>query len=251
MHHLHASLLLVIIFCTGGCASVQHAAIKGVKDPMTWGNLSAAALIAIADKDRVISDSLSKRTPLFNGQKKASDKSSDLRTATSIQSYVSALFVDDRNAKHPALVKLTRTVSQGLAAGAVAHLNDGLQKSFGRTRPNNEPDGFPSGHSARTFASLGFLRENYASSSLPTAFKYGLQVPAYLTAYGTAWARIEAKKHFPTDVLFGAAFGNFMSVFINELIKEKVNSIGGIHHFNVEFSSVGWQEMGLTVGFHY
>ena len=35
-------------------------------------------------------------------------------------------------------------------------------------------------------------------------------------AVGTAYARVEAKEHFPSDVLVGAALGHFIGVFANE-----------------------------------
>jgi hypothetical protein len=34
--------------------------------------------------------------------------------------------------------------------------------------------------------------------------------------YATAWARIEAGAHYPTDVLAGAALGNFVSLFVHD-----------------------------------
>ncbi len=34
--------------------------------------------------------------------------------------------------------------------------------------------------------------------------------------YATGWARIEAAKHYPSDILFGTALGNFMGAFIND-----------------------------------
>ena len=33
-------------------------------------------------------------------------------------------------------------------------------------------------------------------------------------ASGVAWARVEAGRHFPSDVLAGAALGNFITTFI-------------------------------------
>ena len=32
----------------------------------------------------------------------------------------------------------------------------------------------------------------------------------------TAWARIEAKKHYPSDVLAGMALGHFIGAFVND-----------------------------------
>ena len=34
-------------------------------------------------------------------------------------------------------------------------------------------------------------------------------------AVGTAWARVEGKVHFPSDILSGTAPGHFIAVFIN------------------------------------
>jgi len=35
-------------------------------------------------------------------------------------------------------------------------------------------------------------------------------------ASGTAWARVEAGVHYPSDVLAGAALGNFLTAFIHD-----------------------------------
>jgi len=35
-----------------------------------------------------------------------------------------------------------------------------------------------------------------------------------MVALGTGWARVEAQKHYPSDVLAGMALGNFMAAFI-------------------------------------
>jgi membrane-associated phospholipid phosphatase len=44
----------------------------------------------------------------------------------------------------------------------------------------------------------------------------GVKVANVLLSSGTAWARVEAKKHFPTDVLVGTAMGRFFTVFIHD-----------------------------------
>jgi membrane-associated phospholipid phosphatase len=36
------------------------------------------------------------------------------------------------------------------------------------------------------------------------------------TIFGTAWARVEAGAHYPSDVLFGMALGNFFARFATE-----------------------------------
>ena len=34
--------------------------------------------------------------------------------------------------------------------------------------------------------------------------------------YGAGWARVEAGAHYPSDVLFGAALGNFTARLLND-----------------------------------
>ena len=50
----------------------------------------------------------------------------------------------------------------------------------------------------------------------PEVSRTALQASMIGLTIGTAWARVEAKQHFPSDVLFGAALGNFFGAFMNE-----------------------------------
>jgi len=50
------------------------------------------------------------------------------------------------------------------------------------------------------------------SPALRTTFEIGAGT---ITA-GTAWARVEAGAHYPSDVLVGVALGNFFAAFFTE-----------------------------------
>jgi membrane-associated phospholipid phosphatase len=56
------------------------------------------------------------------------------------------------------------------------------------------------------------LRSIEMSPTLRTTFEIGAGA---ITA-GTAWARVEAGRHYPSDVLLGIALGNFMGAFFTE-----------------------------------
>ena len=43
-----------------------------------------------------------------------------------------------------------------------------------------------------------------------------MEVANILLATSVSWARVEAGKHFPSDVLAGAALGHFLSAFIHD-----------------------------------
>lgn len=96
-----------------------------------------------------------------------------------------------------------------LYAGGVS---GGLKFLFGRFRPESGADAhrfspfsghasFPSGHTTAVFAIMTPWLVYY-----PHPATYGLLV----LATGTATARIARNKHWPTDVLAGAALGVFM-----------------------------------------
>ena len=74
-----------------------------------------------------------------------------------------------------------------------------LKLGVNKQRPDMSNDNaFPSGHTATTFHSAGFIHRRYG-------FKYS--IPAYLLAGFTAASRIDSKKHDVLDVLAGAAIG--------------------------------------------
>ena len=73
-----------------------------------------------------------------------------------------------------------------------------IKTSVGRTRPDGTQYSFPSGHSSVTFATATVLQRDLG-------WKVG--VPAYGLATYVAASRIQDKRHFLSDVTFGAAIG--------------------------------------------
>lgn len=77
-------------------------------------------------------------------------------------------------------------------------LTAAVKTAVGRTRPDGTQYSFPSGHAAVTFASATVLQRNLG-------LKAG--IPAYAVATYVAASRIQEKRHFLSDVAFGAALG--------------------------------------------
>lgn len=77
-------------------------------------------------------------------------------------------------------------------------LTASIKMSVRRTRPDGTSYSFPSGHASVTFASATVLQRNFG-------WKVG--VPAYGVATYVAASRIQDKRHFLSDVAFGAAIG--------------------------------------------
>lgn len=83
-----------------------------------------------------------------------------------------------------------------LAATTVVTI--GLNELIDKQTPDGESGAFPSGHSAISFASAGFLQRRYG-------WEYG--VPAYLAASFVGWSRVDSDEHDTVDVIGGALVG--------------------------------------------
>ena len=77
-------------------------------------------------------------------------------------------------------------------------LTAGIKLSARRHRPDGDEFSFPSGHTSVTFATATVLQRNFG-------WKAG--VPAYALASYVAASRVQMKRHFLSDVAFGAAIG--------------------------------------------
>lgn len=89
--------------------------------------------------------------------------------------------------------------------GATAGVTYSVKMGVNRTRPNGADYSFPSGHTSASFSSAAYIHQRYG-------FKTGRF--AYLAAAFVGWTRIQAYKHYPSDVLAGAALGTLSSFLL-------------------------------------
>jgi len=94
-------------------------------------------------------------------------------------------------------------------------LTVGIKQGTRRARPEGSGYSFPSGHTSTAFASATVIQQHYG-------WKFGL--PAYAVASYVAASRVEMKKHYLSDVAFGAAIG---------IISGRTVTLGHEHRFMV------------------
>lgn len=125
--------------------------------------------------------------------------------------------------------KNRQLIKKGWAAVGTLAINtaitQGLKYSINRTRPyisypnlihtdviENDPS-FPSGHTSTAFATA-------ANLAIQFDHKWYVAVPAYAWATSVGYSRLYLGKHYPSDVLAGAAIG-IGAAYLNNWLQQK------------------------------
>ena len=198
-----------------GWDRIRTAAKKSAMSPHVWIPTGTALLLQIDHADERISDWAVENTPIF-GSNDHAEEASDLLLYSSIAFWgATALATPSGENWMPAKAK-------GIGIQSMAPLftlgsTELLKFMTDRTRPNGEDDkSFPSGHTSIVGATSMLAYRNTDDLLLPQWSKMTMKTGFILLPYATGWARIEAAKHYPSDILIGTALGNFFGAFIND-----------------------------------
>jgi membrane-associated phospholipid phosphatase len=201
-----------------GWGRVGQAARTAASAPETWGAAVGALAFQIGHADRNVAEWASKSTPVYGSQRNAGNMSDDLLMTAGAIWVVSGVAAPGGDTVEDWTINKAKgfgvEASTGiLTQGAVEY----LKSATDRTRPNGvDRESFPSGHSSGaalfgTLASKNIGTFGWSDSAM-IASRLGLGA---LTA-ATAWARVEANQHYPSDVLAGIAIGHFFGAFFTD-----------------------------------
>ncbi len=201
-----------------GTERLGTAAKDAALDPWTWVPAAGAAFLQIDDFDERISDWAVDRNRVFGSAEDAEEASDDLRD--SLFYAAAAVSVAANSGEDP--VDWTTSKLKGGAVGfaafqATANSVSVLKDLSKRSRPvgSNERS-FPSRHAAMAFGYYRWASNNLDATSMPEKLKLPTRVVLAGAAFANGWARIESGQHFPSDVLAGAALGNFLTSFVQD-----------------------------------
>jgi hypothetical protein len=188
---------------------LRQSAVGAFRDPQTWVPLAGAAVIGIGGWDDDISEWAVEKAPLFGND--AAEVSDRLRTFNAGAWLATAIL-----APSDSLESRSRGLLVQGAAVTIEHYSvKGLKSLTGRERPNGEDDeSMPSGHTSRASVGAALAAANLDYMAMPDWSRTTLRIGLYGSAAATGWARVEAEKHYPTDVLVGYAIGQFIARFM-------------------------------------
>jgi hypothetical protein len=233
---IYVALLVLLAALTTGCSTlpngqrwgeaasfpgwekIKTSAWKAARDPQTWVPLAGALVLSIGDLDEDLSDWAVRETPLFGSNSSAEDASDDMRDALGVATIVSALSTPGGSSPGEWTgSKLKGILVEASAVALTGGVTSSLKSATGRTRPNNKNDkSLPSAHASESFSFATLTSRNVDAMPLSPTTKKVLRYSVNTVAAATAWARVEAEKHYPTDVLVGAALGHFFTAMVHD-----------------------------------
>jgi membrane-associated phospholipid phosphatase len=201
-----------------GWQKVREAAVDALKSPRFWGPVAAAAVFQVDGWDRKVSNWGRGHTPIFGSQQNAANWSDHLRAASSYVYFASVLATPGGDNPSEWVLNKLRGAAVGAAAIAVTDEESVLLKNAaGRERPNGQDtQSMPSSHASRSAVLTALTARNLQSLDLSQTTRRVLDFGLDALTYGTAWARVEAGFHFPSDTLVGMSLGNFNGAFFND-----------------------------------
>ena len=162
------------------------------QESLTWLGIGAAVATLAHPADRRVTDVVTARPSLD----KLFEPGEMIGGARLQLAGAAATYTLGRLTRSP---KVSRVGADLIRAQLLSQvLTAGVKMSVRRGRPDGTNFSFPSGHTSVTFASATVLQRHFG-------WKAG--VPAYAVATYVAASRINEKRHFLSDVAFGAAVG--------------------------------------------
>jgi membrane-associated phospholipid phosphatase len=205
-----------------GWERVRSAAVEAARDPWVWAPLAGAAGLQIDNWDRQVSDWAIRETPLYGSQQNAVTWSDDLRSAASLADAVTILLAPGDDDSRTWIANKAKSLAVDLAAvGAANGITRVLKTTVGRTRPSGRNDlSFPSGHTSSTSTYNRLAARNLEYFNMTAGARRSLTYGLDALTIATAWARVEAGAHYPSDTLVSIALGNYCANFFRNAFME-------------------------------
>jgi len=197
----------------------KEASYNAITDPTTWGTALAATVLYTTNYDHDITNHLMDHPISWLED----NKEEKFRSINRIEMFATSLFIEDDTY----FDKFERTAMEFIAAEIAKESASLLKNNIQRTNPKNSAnDSIGSNHAVDHFAMSGITKRNVDRLSIPTWSKYALNTISYASASLSALSRVQEGGHSFADQLVNASIGNFLGIFLNDLmVKDPRKSI--------------------------
>jgi membrane-associated phospholipid phosphatase len=201
-----------------GWARIGTAARDAALAPQTWAPLAGAAVFRLTDWDQQVSHWAVNHNPVFGSTDNADSASDTLAYAGGGILGLTILAAPDGSEPGPWLVDKGKGAVGDVAAVFLAQgVSEGLKRATHRPRPDRtDNQSFPSGHATAAVSFATLASRNLEAYPLSPGERTAANIGLGSLAAATCWARVEAGKHYPSDVLVGAALGYYVSAVVND-----------------------------------
>jgi hypothetical protein len=198
---------------------VARAFVKNVKSAHVWVPGGTALLIHWGGYDQKISNWAYEEKNIYGDQTAADNWSDNFDEVLKYEMFVTPLFTSSASEDESSKEWLWRK-ARGYGVIAVSsrvpdYVHDRLAATVQRERPNHADErSFPSGHSTQAGTRNIITLRNLEAIPMNPDLRFGIETSNTVMAGGILWARIEGKRHYPSDVLAGYALCALLSGFL-------------------------------------
>lgn len=197
---------------------VGEAFKKNITSKHVWVPLVGAGAIHWGGYDHKISRYAEHEKHIYDDQNGADNWSDNFDDILKYEMFLTPLFTastEDGTFKEYVWRKGKGYVVIAGASRIPDYAHDRMARAIHRRRPNKmDTRSFPSGHSTQAGARNMIVLRNLQDIPMDPNVRFGIETLNTTMAGGVLWARVEGKRHFPSDVLTGYALGAFLSGFI-------------------------------------
>jgi len=199
---------------------LSDSAWLALSNQQTWIPALGSMLVAISGEDHAISDWASATNPVFGSSFNARNASDQLNALGSLNLLVSSLLVPVPEQETVWRYRGKQFIFSSMALESTYLTTKLIKTQSNKLRPDESDRlSFPSGHTSRAAVqstmSVANIAELHNIHEIP---QHIWQTTTLTVAALTGWARIEGKKHYPSDVLAGYALGNFFGQLANNML---------------------------------
>ena len=189
---------------------------KNASSAHVWVPALGAGIFGLFNFDHNLSNWISNEASIFKNSEAADNWSDHFNNILLLEMYSVVLLTpsQDENKSFGGFVlnKVRGGLTVSFAAASSKYTTKQVKKAIHRERPNKlDYKSMPSGHASVAGSRRVLVTNGLEAIEMDSHLRLGINSLNATMAIGTMWARVEGKRHYPSDVLVGYALGSFVS----------------------------------------